>query len=116
MASSSRTPSAAQQQLTTYSTSLQLQVRLLEYFYWAWVTSRLVPANKVNPADLPPTTFRDCRPVNIAVQQTSFNGIVVPVQNGVNVKEGITITAFGVQAVIDAQPDFDISQGDLENG
>jgi hypothetical protein len=38
---------------------------MLDYFYAAWASSRLVPANKVHPDDLPPGTTPDCRPVNI---------------------------------------------------
>ena len=36
-------------------------VQLPSYFYQVWVACRLVPANNVNPVDLPPgTVFPDC--------------------------------------------------------
>ena len=40
-------------------------VHMPDYFYAAWVSSCLVPANKVHPDDLPPGTTPDCRPLNI---------------------------------------------------
>ena len=43
-----------------------------DYFYTAFVASRLVPANKVNPDDLPPGTVPDCRPVNIGSDERRF--------------------------------------------
>jgi hypothetical protein len=42
-----------------------VQVQMPDYFYIAWVSSCLVPANKVHSDDLPPWTPLDCRPVNI---------------------------------------------------
>lgn len=39
-----------------------------------------------------------------------------PIQNGVGVLGGISITAFGIQAAIDASPGFASIQGNLKNG
>ena len=91
---------------------------------------RLVPANKVDPDDLPAGTVPDCRPVNIRSAerrlitqayfdeglQSAYNNIVGPIQNGVGVRNGISITAFGVQAVLDSAPGFGAIQGDISNG
>jgi hypothetical protein len=41
-----------------------VRVQILDYFYEAWVSSRLVPANKVHLDDLQPGTTLDCCPVN----------------------------------------------------
>ena len=95
-----------------------VQAQLPAYFYAAWVACRLVPTNKVDPDELPPDTPPDCRPVGIGSSerrhitqayyddglQGVYRGIVSPVQNGVGVKNGISITAFGVQAAVDANP------------
>ena len=73
-----------------------------------------MPANKVDPADLPPGTPADCRPVNIGNSlrrlitrayyddglQETYNSIIGLVQNGVGVQGSISITAFGVQAAL----------------
>ena len=40
-------------------------VNLPTWFYTAWLATRLVPANKVHPKDLPEGTQPDCRPVKI---------------------------------------------------
>jgi hypothetical protein len=107
-----------------------VQVQMLVYFYPAWVSSRLVPANKVHPDDLPPGTTPDCCPVNIGSAERRlitrvffdddlkaiFNKIVGPVQNGVGTQAGISITAFGVTATVDAVPEFGVIQGDPKNG
>ena len=88
-------------------------IRFPGYFYQAWVACRLVPANKVDPDDLPPETTPDCRPVNIGgaerrlvtrasfdnYRQGCYNAIVQPVQNGVRVRGGISITVFGAHDV-----------------
>ncbi|KAL7525155.1 hypothetical protein ACHAXR_000881, partial [Thalassiosira sp. AJA248-18] len=108
-----QTPSAAAavDNLLDY-VNVAVTVQLPPYFYDAWVACRLVPANKLKPADLPPGTTPDCRHVNIGGSerrlitrayfdeglQSSYNAIVGPVQNGVGVRGGISITAFGVQA------------------
>ena len=42
-----------------------VQVKLPMYFYQAWVACRLVPANKLDPLDLPAGTTMDHRPVNV---------------------------------------------------
>ena len=42
-----------------------VKVEMPSYFYTVFVACRLVPANKVNPVDLPPDVTPDCRPVNI---------------------------------------------------
>ena len=39
-----------------------------------------------------------------------------PVQNGVGVKGGISITTFGVQAILDANPSSIVIQGGIRNG
>jgi hypothetical protein len=68
-------------------------VKLPDYFYTAWVASRLTPANKVHLNDLPPGTTLDCLPVNIGIAKrqlitwvffnkdlkATFKGIVGPV-------------------------------------
>jgi hypothetical protein len=106
-----------------------LWVQMPDYFYAAWVSSRLVPANKVHPDDLPPETTTDCRPVNIRSAErrlitrvffdedlkATFNMIVGLVQNGVKTQAGISITAFGVTTALDAVPEFGVIQGDLKN-
>jgi hypothetical protein len=89
---------------------------MLDYFYAAWVSPRLVPANKVHPDDLPPGTTPDCC-LDKDLKAT-FNKIVGSVQNGVGTQAGISITAFGVTAALelDAAPEFVVIQGDLKNG
>ena len=42
-----------------------VQVQMILYFYTAWGSCRLVPANKVHTSQLPPGTIPDTRPVNI---------------------------------------------------
>ena len=44
------------------------------------------------------------------------NTILEPEQNGVGIQGGISITAFGVQAVLGVRPDFGVLGGDLKNG
>jgi len=88
-----------------------VRVGLPMYFYTAWAAAcRLVSANKVDPDDLPPGVIPDCRSVNIGgVErrlftrsywdeglQLTYNSILGPVQNGVGVKGGISITAFSI--------------------
>jgi hypothetical protein len=104
-------------------------VHMPDYFYAAWVSSRLVPANKVYPDDLPPGTTPDCRSVNIGSAKcrlitwaffdedlkATFNKIVGPVQNGVGTQAGISIVAFGVTTALDEVPEFGVIQGDLKN-
>ena len=46
----------------------------------------------------------------------TFNEIIGPVQNGVGVKGGISITVFGVQLMMAANPDFGVIKGDIKNG
>jgi hypothetical protein len=72
-------------------------VQMLDNFYAAWVSSHLIPANKVHLDDLPPGTTLDCHPVNIGNAErrlitraffdkdlkATFNKIVGPVQNEV---------------------------------
>ncbi len=107
-----------------------IRVQMPDYFYAAWVSSHLVPANKVHPDHLPPGTTPDCRLVNIGSVKrrlitraffnkdlkATFNKIVGPVQNGVGAQAGVSITAFGVTAALDAVPEFGVIQGDLKNG
>jgi hypothetical protein len=106
------------------------QVQMPDYFYAAWVYSRLVPANKVHLDDLLPETTPDCCPVNIGSTKrrlitqaffdkdlkATFNKIVGPVQNGVGTQAGISIMAFRMTAALDAAPEFGVIQGDLKNG
>ena len=114
------TPSAAAvDHLFDFSNAV-VEVEMPSYFYTACVACRLVSANKVNPVDLPPGATPDCRPVNIGRLerclftraysggrlQDTYNRHVAPIQNGVVVSRGISITSFGVQAVMDANPGF----------
>ncbi len=103
-----------------------------DYFYAAWVSSHLVPANKVHPDDLTPETTPDCCPVNIGSTKrrlitwaffdkdlkvkATFNKIVGPVQNRVGTQAGNSIMVFRVTAALDTVPEFGIIQGDLKNG
>ena len=89
-----------------------------------------MPANKVDPSTLPPGANLSAQPINIgnaerrlitrayfdADLQDAYNGILGPVQNGCGMPDGILITAFGVQAVLDVRPDFGAVQGDINNG
>ena len=125
------TPSAADavDNLWAYANKV-VQVALPDWFYRAWVVCRLVPANKADPDDIPPGSVPDCRPVNIGTAEQrligrsyldeglikTFNSILGPVQNGVGIKNGISITAFGVSSVLEARPDFACFQGDIKNG
>ena len=107
-----------------------VQGQFPDYFYAGYVASRLVPANKVHPDLLNPDDTPDCRPINIGSAerqlierayfdeglQASFARILEPVQNGVCVKGGISKSIFGIQAVLDANPNFAIFQGDIKNG
>ena len=107
-----------------------VQGQLPDYFYTGYCASRLVPANKVHPDSLSPGEIPECRPINIGSAerrlierayfdeglQASFASILEPVQNGVCVKGGISKTIFGIQAALDANPDYAIFQGDIKNG
>ena len=100
------------------------------YFYTAFVACRLVPANKTNLVDLPPGAIPDYRPVNISRSdkhlftqsyfddrlQEIYNSLVAPIQNGVSISGGISITSFGVHAVLDANPGFGVIQVDIKMG
>ena len=93
------------------------------------MANRLVPANKVHPSELPEGAEPDCRPIKIGRSdrrlfsraywdeslQFEYNRILDPVQNGVGIKGRISITAMGVQAALDANPDFRYIQGDIKN-
>ena len=85
----------------------------------AWVACRLVPANEDHPDDLPANTVPDCRPINIgnaerrlitqtyfdeALQQSSYNNSIGPVQTGVGVRGVISVTVFAVAAALAAGP------------
>ena len=88
-----------------------VQVNLPGYFYRAWVANRLVPANKVHPSELPEGAEPDYRPIQISRSdrrlfiraywdeslQFEYNRILGPVQNGVGIKDGISITAMGAE-------------------
>ena len=100
------------------------------YYYTDFVVCHSFPANKVNPADLTPGTTLNCRPVNTGRSdrclltrsyvndrlQDTYNSLVVPVQNGIGVSGGISMTIFRVQAVVDANPGVGIIQCDIKNG
>ncbi|EJK46732.1 hypothetical protein THAOC_34586 [Thalassiosira oceanica] len=102
-----------------------VNVQLPPCFYVAWVACRLVPVNKISPRDLPPGVSPASLPLNIGGAErraitrayfdkglkTAYNAILGPVQIGVGVKGGISITVIGVQAALDANPDFGIIQG-----
>ena len=47
--------------------------------------------------------------------QNVYKGIVSPIQNGIRFKSGILITALGVQAALDANPQNGIIKGDICN-
>ena len=47
--------------------------------------------------------------------QDSYNKILKPIHNGVGIKNGISIVAFGVQATMDANPDVGCIQGNIKN-
>jgi len=90
---------------------------------------RLVPANNVDPDDLPAGVIPDCSPDNFGSAerrliaqayfdeglQQVYNNIVGPVQNGVGVQNGISITAFGFQAVLGSAPGFGAIQSNISN-
>ena len=125
------TPSAAAATTNLYDfCNAVVQVELPAWFYRAYVAGRLVPANKADPDDLPPGATPDCRPVIIGnaerrfatrcyfddeLQQT-YNDLLGPVQNGVGIKGGISITAFTAMAAMDAAPGHATIQGDIKNG
>ena len=107
-----------------------VQVKLASYFYRVWVVCCLVPVNKVDPDDLPLGTTPDYQPVKVGNAehrhitrghfdekiQSTYNKILGPVQNGVGISGGISITAFGLQSAIDASPGFTSIKDDLDNG
>ena len=125
------TPSAAAviDEYLDYANAI-VKVQMPPYFFKAFVASRLVPVNKTSPDDLPPGVQPDARPLNIGGTerraitrayfdedlQATYNDIVGPVQNGVGLKNGISVTAIGIQAAMDANPDFGVIQGDIKNG
>jgi hypothetical protein len=93
-----------------------------DYFYAAWISSRLVPTNKVHLDDLPTGTTPDWHPINngsakrrLITQaffdkdlKAPFNKIFGPVQNGVRIQAGISITASKVTPALDAALEFGI--------
>ena len=86
-----------------------VQCRLPEYFYVAYVATRLVPANKVDPSTLAPGATPDARPINVgnalrrlitraffdAGLLATINEVVAPVQNGAGLKGGISLLFWG---------------------
>ena len=48
--------------------------------------------------------------------QLTYNELLGPVQNGVGIKVGISITTCGVLAAMYAAPGFTSIQGDIKNG
>ena len=89
-----------------------------------------MPTDKIDPDDLPPGVTPDCRPINIGNTerchitrayfdedpQSTYNEILGPVKKGVGIRGGISITAFGVQTVVDTSPGFASIQGYIKNG
>ena len=106
-----------------------VQVNLPGYFYRVWVAHRLVSTNNVHPSELPEGAEPDCRPIQIGRSdrklfsraywdeslQFEYNRILGPVQNGVGIKDGISITAMGVQAALDANSEFGCIQRDIKH-
>ena len=125
------TPSAAAavDHLYDFSNAV-VKVEFPSYFYTLFVACCIVPANKINPADLSPGIPPDFRPVNISRSdrrlftqsyfndrlQETYNSLVAPIQNGVGISGGISITSFGVHAVLDANPGFGVIQVDIKMG
>ena len=106
-----------------------VQCRLPPYFYKGYVATRL-PANKVDPSTLALGATPDARPINVgnALRRlitrayfddgllATINEFVAPVQNGAGLKGGISLSVLGVQATLEARPDFCVIHGDLKNG
>ncbi len=115
--------------LHTFANNI-VQGQLPKYFYKGYCASRLVPANKVHPDQLNPDNIQECRPINIGNAerclikqayfdeglQEAYTHILGPVQNRLGIHGRISITTFGVQAALDAHPDFSIFQGNIKNG
>ena len=97
---------------------------LPKYFYTAYLATRLVPANKDDPADLPEGKTADCRPVKIRGSNRRlflrawldstilniFRDVIGPVQNGVAIKGGISLTAYAVHLTMEANPNFGVTK------
>ena len=113
-----------------YQLSNQIvKVNLPLYFYAGHVATRLVPANKVHPSELPEGVLPDGRPINIGATRKrllertyldpallkTFDSVLAPVQNGAGVKNGISITVMGAQMALESSPNLCIIKGDLEN-
>ena len=104
-----QTPSAAAavDNLCDYANAM-VSVEFPRYFYVAWLATRLVPANKTDPDDLPPGVEASARPINVGYAeqrlitrayydedlQAEYNSILGPVQNGCGIRGGISITEF----------------------
>ena len=87
-----------------------------------------MPANKDDPDDLPEGDTLDCRPVKIGGSARRlfsrvwfnstildvFRDIIGPVQNGVAIKGGISLTAYAVQMMMEANPHFGVIKGDMQ--
>ena len=110
-------PAEAQQaveELYQLSNSI-VQVNLPPYFYAGHVSTRLVPANKIHPRDLPKGKLPDGRPINIAgtrkklIKRTyldpallkTFDSVLASVQNGAGIKNRISITVMGAQLALE---------------
>ena len=89
-----------------------VSIELPQYFYVAWLATRLVLVNKTDPADLPLGMETFTRPINVGYAkrrlitrayfyndlQAVYNGTLGPVQNGCGISGGISIKVFGVSA------------------
>ena len=116
-----QTPSAvgAVDNLCDYANAI-VSVKLPRYFYVAWLVTKLVPAKKTNPDDLPPGMEALARPINVGYAErllitrayfsddlhVVYNCTLGQVQNGCGIKDGISVTAFGVMSMLDARPEF----------
>ena len=113
----------------SYSVAV-MKVELPLWFYEVESAVRLVPANKVDPRELPPNMTPDARPVGVGTAErrhrervyydtptiASFNIITAPIQNGVGLKAGMTISVFAAQAQMEAAPGHEVHKKDLMNG
>ena len=126
-----QTPSAlnAVDNLCDYANTV-ISIEIPRYFYVAWLATRLVPANKTGPVNLPRGMEASARPINVGYVgsrlitraysdddlQAAHNCTLGSVQNGCDIHGGISITAFGVMAMLDARPEFGTIQADIRNG
>jgi hypothetical protein len=109
-----------------------IQLQMPDYFYAAWVSSHLVPANKLHPDDLPPETTLYCCHVIIGIPErrlitraffilqqgpeSHFQQDCWPSSTWSWKTGGNLNTAFGVTLALDKALEFGVIQGDLKNG